>query len=353
MNTTSTHQYIIIMAGGAGTRFWPASTEDHPKQFLDILGMGKSLLRLTYERFLPLVPKERIYIVTNKKYLGLVQHQLPELPAANILGEPSRNNTAPCIAYAAYKIAALDPKAVFVVAPSDHLILKENYFLNKIETALEFTAQEDAICTLGIQPTRPDTGYGYIHYADEQQGGIHDVLAFREKPDAETAAAYLADGHYLWNAGIFIFSARSIITALEKFAPAICERLASLPYNTPQEQAFLDQYYPHTPDISIDYAVMEPADNVYTIPVDIGWSDLGTWASLHSELPKDEQGNAVQAGRALVADASGNLIRVQHGKTVVVRGINDMIVVDEPEALLIYPIAFEQEIKGVTKKLKE
>lgn len=345
--------YIVIMAGGAGTRFWPASTEERPKQFLDILGTGRSLLRMTFDRFLPLVPAERIFVVTNRKYAGLVAEQLPDLPMAHILGEPSRNNTAPCIAYAAYKIAALDADARLVVAPSDHLILREDIFLQHIRRALAFAAAHSAICTLGIEPHRPDTGYGYIQYRLPGEEGVHPVAAFREKPDLATATAYLAEGQYLWNAGIFVFTAATIIAALDRHAPAIGGILAPLPWNTAAEQEALDTHYPLTPDISIDYAVMEVADNVFTLPADIGWSDLGTWASLHAELPKDESGNAIQADQALLIESEGNLIRVQPGKKVVVRGLQGMIVVDEPGALLVFPIAKEQEIKGVTRRLLE
>ncbi len=343
--------YVVIMAGGAGTRFWPASTEEHPKQFLDILGLGKTLLQMTYERFLPLVPKERIFIVTNRKYESLVARQLPNLSEDNILGEPSRNNTAPCMAYATYKILDLDPEANIVVASSDHLILKEQEFLARINTALTFTAAHDAICSLGIQPSRPDTGYGYIHFGKESGSGIHKVIEFKEKPDLETAQEYLDAGSYIWNSGIFIFAGKSMVKALRQYAPLICDLLAEVPYNSSEEYEILDVRYPLTPNISIDYAVMESADNIYTLPADIGWSDLGTWASLHAELKKDEQGNAVQSGRSIIQDAKGNLIRVQSGKTVVVRGMQNMIVVDEPDALLIFPMDQEQEIKGVVKGL--
>lgn len=343
--------YVVIMAGGAGTRFWPASTEEHPKQFLDILGLGKTLLQMTYERFLPLVPKEQIYVVTNRKYESLVANQLSDLPEDNILGEPSRNNTAPCIAYATYKILDLDPEANIVVASSDHLILKEAEFLDSISSALTFTASHDVICCLGIQPTRPDTGYGYIHYGNETVSGIHKVIEFKEKPDLDTAREYLDAGSYIWNSGIFIFSGKSMVNALRQYAPLICDLLAEMPYNSSEEYEILDERYPLTPNISIDYAVMESADNIYTLPADIGWSDLGTWASLHAELRKDEKNNAIQSDRSIIQDAEGNLIRVQPGKTVVIRGMHNMIVVDEPDALLIFPMDQEQEIKGVVKGL--
>lgn len=340
------------MAGGAGTRFWPASTEERPKQFLDILGTGKSLLRMTYERFLPLTGPDRILVATHRQYVDLVLEQLPELKSGQILPEPSRNNTAPCIAYAAMKLHAKDPEACLVVAPSDHLILKEAVYLDTLRKALTFAAGTDAICTLGIPPTRPDTGYGYIDYDLQGVNDIHRVRSFREKPGLDTATGYLAQGHYLWNAGIFIFSATTILRALEAYAPRIPECLASVPWNTPDEYAELQERYPQTPDISIDYAVMELAGNVYTIPADIGWSDLGTWASLYAELPKDTKGNVVQTGRSILQDAGNNLIRTRPGKTVVVRGLSGMIVVDEPDALLIYPMASEQEIKQVSQQIR-
>lgn len=340
------------MAGGAGTRFWPASTEERPKQFLDILGTGKSLLRMTYERFLPLTGPDRILVATHRQYVDLVLEQLPELKPDQILPEPSRNNTAPCIAYAAMKLYAKDPEACLVVAPSDHLILKEAVYLDTLRKALSHAVGNDAICTLGIRPSRPDTGYGYIDFDPQGDNDIHPVRSFREKPDLDTATGYLAQGHYLWNAGIFIFSATTILRALEAHAPRIPECLASVPWNSPDEYAVLQQRYPGTPDISIDYAVMERAGNVYTIPADIGWSDLGTWASLYAELPKDPNGNAVQSGRSILQDAGNNLIRTRPGKTVVVRGLSGMIVVDEPDALLIYPMASEQEIKQVSQQIR-
>lgn len=349
MNTN--HEYVVIMAGGAGTRFWPASTEEHPKQFLDILGLGKTLLQMTYERFLPLVPKEKIYVVTNRKYEDLVARQLPKLPRSNILGEPSRNNTAPCIAYATYKILDEDPKANIVVASSDHLILKEAEFLDRVRTGLAFTAEKDVICCLGIQPSRPDTGYGYIHFGKEESESIFKVIGFKEKPDSATAKQYLEEGSYIWNSGIFIFSGKSMIKALRTYAPLICDLLSEVPYNSSEEYEILNERYPLTPNISIDYAVMESAENICTLPADIGWSDLGTWASLHVELNKDENGNSVQAERSILQKAEGNLIRTQVGKTVVIRGMKNMIVVDEKDALLIFPMEQEQEIKGVVKEL--
>ena len=356
------HTYVAIMAGGIGSRFWPASREERPKQFLDILGVGKSLIRLTFERFLKLCPAERIFIVTNKQYAGLVKEHLPELTDNQILTEPSRNNTAPCIAYTAFKLQALDPEANLVIAPSDHIILKEEAFIQTLKTGLSFTAQQDALLTLGITPTRPDTGYGYIEvvggsdFAEASSGEgseVQKVKAFREKPDRATAEQYLDRGNYYWNAGIFIWKVGSLLNAFERHATEIHRILAvgAPHYNTAAEQDFIDEAYPTTPSISVDYAIMEKADNVYTLPSDFGWSDLGTWASLHAESPKDEQGNAVQGDRVQLYDTAGSLVRVPKDKLVVLGGLEDYIVVDEGDVLLIWPKQREQEIKGIVSRL--
>ncbi|NBC08158.1 MAG: mannose-1-phosphate guanylyltransferase [Bacteroidetes bacterium] len=363
------------MAGGIGSRFWPASREERPKQFLDILGVGKSLIRLTFERFLKLCPADHIFIVTNKQYAGLVKEHLPELTDNQILTEPSRNNTAPCIAYTAFKLQALDPEANLVIAPSDHIILKEEAFIQALKTGLSFTAQQDALLTLGIAPTRPDTGYGYIEvgsrksevgggpdFAEASSGeksevgsGVQKVKAFREKPDRATAEQYLASGNYYWNAGIFVWKVGSLLEAFEQHATEIHRILAAgAPhYNTAAEQDFIDEAYPTTPSISVDYAIMEKAENVYTLPSDFGWSDLGTWASLHAESPKDEQGNAVQGDRVQLFDTADSLVRVPKGKLVVLGGLEDYIVVDEGDVLLIWPKQREQEIKGIVNELQQ
>lgn len=347
--------YVVIMAGGVGSRFWPASREAKPKQFLDILGVGKSLLRLTFERFLKLVPSERIYIVTNVSYQTLVKEHLPELADSQILCEPSRNNTGPCIAYAAFKLQGLDPNANFIVAPSDHVILKEAAFLEHLQKALDFTANNEAIVTLGISPTRPDTGYGYIHFEKQAMNGLHRVIEFKEKPDLDTAISYVTSGEYLWNAGIFVWSAHTILSAFEKLCPEVHGVLAAgkANYNTAEEQAFINENYPKTKSISVDYAILEKSDNVFTIPADIGWSDLGTWGSLHEESEKDEHGNTIQAENAIVLNTSNSLVRVPKEKLVVVDGLDDFIVVDETDALLIFPKNKEQEIKGITKSIEE
>ena len=343
------------MAGGIGSRFWPASRTERPKQFLDILGVGKSLIRLTFERFLKLVPAENIFIVTNEMYKGLVKEHLPELTDNQILCEPSRNNTGPCVAYTAFKLYHLNPEANFVVAPSDHVILKEDEFIRQLQRALAYTADHDALLTLGITPTRPDTGYGYVQFEPEGKTGVHTVYRFTEKPPLEKAQAMLASGDYLWNAGIFVWSARSILKSFETHAPEIHRILSAGGgcYNTAKEQPFIDEHYPTTPNISVDFAIMEKSTNVFTIPADIGWSDLGTWASLHAEREQDAQGNVVQGDKVIVQDVHNSLVRMPAGKVAVIKGLDDFIVVDEGDVLLIWPKSEEQGIKGVTKEVEQ
>jgi len=357
MNSTNMqhHNYVAIMAGGVGSRFWPGSREARPKQFLDMLGVGKSLLRLTFERFLPVCPASNIFIVTNAAYKSLVLEQLPEIGEEQILCEPSRNNTAPCVAYTAFKLAALDPKANFVIAPSDHIVLKEAAFLEKISVALAFAAENDALVTLGIEPSRPDTGYGYIQFGAEASAGIKKVIRFTEKPNLEFAQQFVDSGDYLWNAGIFVWNVQSILKAYKDFSPDIYEilRRGNPFYNTPEEQAFIDREYPGTPNISVDFAIMEKANNVFTIPSEFGWSDLGTWASLHAECHKDENDNVILGDNIVALDSDNNLIRVPKGKLVVLKDISDYIIVDEEDVLLIYPKSKEQEIKAVTSLVKK
>ena len=347
--------YVAIMAGGIGSRFWPGSRVARPKQFLDILGVGKSLIQLTYERFLKLCPKENILIVTNGLYKDLVKEHLPDITDNQILCEPSRNNTAPCVAYTSFKLKNLNPDANFVIAPSDHIILKEDAFIDYLKKGLDFTAQNDALVTLGIKPSRPDTGYGYINYHSENQGGIHKVAQFREKPDLETAKTFLESGDYLWNAGIFLWNVNSITKAFQKHASEIYDILSTGDgfYNTPNEQAYIDEKYPTTPSISIDYAIMEKADNVYTIPSEFGWSDLGTWGSLHAEGSKDENDNVINGENVLTYDTSNCLVRVPKDKLVVLKDMEDYIIIDEEDVLLIYPKSKEQEIKFITENIKK
>lgn len=349
------HTYVAIMAGGVGSRFWPASREARPKQFLDVMNTGKSLIRLTFERFLALCPAKNIFIVTNKMYRDQVKEHLPELTDNQILCEPSRNNTAPCIAYTALKLHALDPEANLVVAPSDHVILSELQFIKTLEQGLAFTATQDALLTLGIRPTRPDTGYGYIRYAEDTDGDIKKVLQFTEKPNVERAREFLAQGDYLWNAGIFVWRVKTLLQAFQKNAGEIYEILAAgqSVYNTPAEQAFIDRHYPETPSISVDYAIMEKADNIYTLPSSFGWSDLGTWASLHSETDQDKAGNRISGQQVITQDTYNSLIRISPDKLAVIGGLDDFIVVDEGDILLIYPKNREQEIKALTAKVRE
>jgi mannose-1-phosphate guanylyltransferase len=349
------HTYVAIMAGGVGSRFWPASREARPKQFLDVMNTGKSLIRSTFERFLHLCPAENIFIVTNKIYRDQMKEHLPELTDNQILCEPSRNNTAPCIAYTALKLHALDPEANLVVAPSDHVILSEIQFVETLKQGLEFTASENALLTLGIRPSRPDTGYGYIRYADQADSPVKKVLQFTEKPDLERAREFLAQGDYLWNAGIFVWRVKTLLEAFQKNAPTIYEILSAGQdkYNTSEEQDFIDTHYPNTPSISVDYAIMEKADNIYTIPSSFGWSDLGTWASLHNEADKDETGNRITGAKIITHDTHNSLIRISPDKLAVIGGLDDFIVVDEGDVLLIYPKNREQEIKALTAKVRE
>jgi len=354
MNNISTKDtYVLIMAGGVGSRFWPKSRNTFPKQFIDILGIGKSLLQLTHERFSKICPKENIFILSNEQYSGLVADQLPDLPEGNIIAEPSRNNTAPCIAYASFKIQQLNPNASIVVAPSDHLILNESVFLDKIAQALSYVEDKDALVTLGISPTRPDTGYGYINYNKELQDGVHQVLRFLEKPNLERAQEFVASGDYLWNAGIFVWNVKSILTALSKYAPSIFGLFGKGQevYNTPSEKSFILENYPLSDNISIDYAIMEKADNVYTIPGDFGWSDLGTWASLYEVVEKDEHNNVFSGHTINLTDTTNCMIQIPKDKVAVVKGLDNYIVVDDGKVLLIYPKAHEQEIKEVSKAI--
>jgi mannose-1-phosphate guanylyltransferase len=345
--------YVLIMAGGVGSRFWPKSRNNFPKQFIDILGIGKSLLQLTYDRFLKICPKENIFILSNEQYSGLVLEQLADLPQENIIAEPSRNNTAPCIAYASFKISQLNPSARIVVAPSDHLILNEAVFLEKIEQALNYVEGKDALVTLGISPTRPDTGYGYINYNKEQTHGVHQVLRFLEKPNLDKAKEFVASGDYLWNAGIFVWSVSSILTALSKYSPDIFELFEKGKpcYNTTDEHSFISEYYPLSANISIDYAIMEKADNVFTIPGDFGWSDLGTWASLYEVVDKDENDNVFSGHSNNLQDTTNCMIQIPKDKVAVIRGLDNYIVVDDGKVLLIYPKESEQEIKEVSKAI--
>ncbi len=352
---TSTNTYVLIMAGGVGSRFWPKSRSHFPKQFIDILGIGKSLLQLTYERFLSICPAENIYFLTNESYIDIIKEQIGLQSHDQIISEPCRRNTAPCIAYAAFKIASLNPNANLVVAPSDHLILKEEVFISSVRDALAFASQNDALLTLGIQPTRADTGYGYIKYNDFGKEGIHKVEQFLEKPTKEKAEKFVASGNYVWNAGIFIWNVNTLLIAFEEGAPAIYAifKKGEKFYNTVDELNFIAEHYLLCDNISIDYAIMENAANVYTLPGDFGWSDLGTWASLHEVMDKDDQHNSIAGKSAFLQESSNCLVQIPKDKIAVIKGLSNYIVVDDGNVLLIYPKNLEQEVKSVAANVVE
>lgn len=350
--------YAIIMAGGIGSRFWPVSKRDFPKQFIDILGVGKSLLRLTYERFEKFFPKENIYVVTNESYDYLVKQQLPELLENQIISEPAAMNTATCIAYASFKIASVNPSATCVVAPSDHLILNEEKFREDINKALAYTTENNALLTLGIKPDRPDTGYGYIQYIDSgssTKDGIFKVKTFTEKPSHEIALTFLESGDFLWNAGIFIWKVSDILQQLELHLPDTHKLFkdGAKKYNTPEEYGFIQKIYPQSKSISIDYAVMEKADNVFVVPSDFGWSDLGTWKSLHELREKDLKGNMVHGKNVMTQDCEDSLVFANNPeKLIVVNGLKNYIVVDTDKVLLICNLDKEQEVKQIVDEVK-
>lgn len=350
------------MAGGIGSRFWPQSRVAKPKQFIDILGTGSSLMQMTWERAARFSTDDQIMVLTNNQYKDLVAAHLPGIQPQNILTEPARNNTGPCIAYAAFRLYQQDPEAVMIILPSDHLILKEEVYTEKIRTAVDFVRNHDALVTLGIQPTRPDTGYGYIQFGADGPGRssgnekVLPVISFKEKPDLATAQAYLTSKAYLWNAGIFIWKTKDVINGFKNYAPALYDLfLEGMPYyNTPEETAFIETNYGRSPHISIDYALMEKADNVFTVPADIGWSDLGTWASLWDVKEKDDKQNVlIQKENIHLSNTENCIISRDAQKLTVVDGLKDYIIVDQEDVLLIYPKGKEQEIKQVIKNLEQ
>lgn len=346
--------YAILMAGGVGSRFWPVSTTEFPKQFHDMLGTGETLIQRTFSRLSKIIPKENIFILTNERYNDLVLQQLPEAEQRQVVTEPAMRNTAPCILYAALKIQKENPDAVMVVAPSDHWIEDEDAFVGNLKQSFDACSEKDILMTLGIQPTFPNTGYGYIQY-NKETDAIKKVAQFTEKPDYETAKQFLDQGNYLWNAGIFIWSVKSIVNAFTKFQKemtALFEKGLDA-YNTEEENDFIAVNYPLAENISIDYAILEKAENVYVLPATFDWNDLGTWGSLYDKLDKTDANNAVVNARVLAEDASGNMIRTTTDKIVVVDGLEDYIIVDKEEVLLIYPKKKEQDIKQVLKKVKE
>lgn len=345
------------MAGGVGSRFWPVSTTEYPKQFHDMLGTGESLLQKTFSRLARFIPADQILILTNARYTDLVMEQLPDISAAQVVAEPAMRNTSPCILYAALKIRKKDPDALIVVAPSDHWIEDEGAFEADVTHCFEACRQSPVLCTLGIQPSFPNTGFGYIEFDRGQSAGegLKKVEQFREKPDYETARQFLDQGNFLWNAGIFIWSAAAIIEAFKKYQPtqyALFEK-GMVHYNTPGEAEFIGVNYPKAVNISIDYAILEQSDSVYVLPAGFDWNDLGTWGALYDKLPRDPKGNALVQGAVLQEGCEGTLMRLPTGKVAVLEGLRDYILVDTERALLILPRSREQEIKQWVSRVRE
>jgi mannose-1-phosphate guanylyltransferase len=343
------------MAGGIGTRFWPMSRTNFPKQFLDILNVGKTLIQTTFERFSSFIPTENIYVVTSDEYVNIVKKQLPALPLQNILAEPSRKNTAPCIAYISFKLAQLNPQALLIVAPADHMISDNIAFTKVCFEALSFVRKHNAFITLGIKPTYPNTGYGYIQYDQHSvSDNVYKVKTFTEKPNLELAKTFITSGEFLWNAGIFVWQVRNIIIAFEKYLPEVYDLFNSQKekFNTPQEEEALQEIYPYSSNISIDFGIMEKADNVYVIPSSFGWSDIGTWNSAYEQLNKDAKGNAITGHAVMLMDTGNCIIHAPENKLVVLQGLKDFIVVDTGDVLLVCKKEKEQEIKEFVGDVK-
>ncbi len=352
----SQHSHLVIMAGGIGSRFWPMSTPERPKQFVDVLGTGRTFIQMTVDRFKGLIPAENIWVITSQNYKDIVQQQLPEIPAGNVLLEPCRRNTAPCIAYAAWRIKSIDPKAVLVVSPSDHLVLDVVEFQRVISSAMNFAFESDSIVTLGMKPTRPETGYGYIQTdmscPSVSNKEIFRVDTFREKPDLATAEKYIRKPNMLWNSGIFVWSVSTIVNALRVYAPeinAIFENLLSV-YGTGQEQNMIDEEFPKCESISVDYAILEKSDEIFCIPASFGWSDLGTWGSLYENVRHDYSDNAIIGVGIHTYDTRNCVIHCSDKRHVVVQGLEGYIVAEKDEALLICKLSEEQRIKEFSEK---
>lgn len=345
------NNHLVIMAGGVGSRFWPMSTKDKPKQFIDVLGVGRTLIQLTYDRFEPICPPENVWVVTNKKYVDIVKRQLPEIPVGNILCEPCRRNTAPCIAYVSWRIKKECPTANIVVTPSDHIVLNIPEFRRVISNSLSFTSETDAIVTLGMKATRPETGYGYIQAdltsSSPRNKEIFRVDSFREKPDLETAKKYLAENNYFWNAGIFLWSVRTIVNAFRIYQPALANIFESMSdvYGTDKEQDVIDERFPECENISVDYAIMEKAEEIFVCPADFGWSDLGTWGSLLVQTKHDTDGNSIIGDNVSVFETKNSIIHTVGCKQVVVQGLDGYIVAENDSRLLICKLSEEQRIK--------
>lgn len=350
--------YCVIMAGGIGSRFWPVSTAQFPKQFHDILGTGETLIQQTFNRLLKLTDADKVMVVTHKKYATLVKEQLPEIPFENIIAEPARRNTAPCIAYAAFRIQSQDPTANILIAPSDHLITNTDEFVRICNLALETAENNGYLLTLGIKPHRPDTGYGYIQYLEQESDNINPevkiVKTFTEKPNLEIAKEFLASGDFLWNSGIFIWSLQTFKKELETHQPDLFNTFdqGADKFGTDKEAAFVEQIYPSCENESIDYGLMEKSANVYVIPSDFGWSDLGTWGSLYEHSKLDKKANALLSKQILTYNSKGNIIRASSDKKAVIEGLENYIVIDTNEALLICKKENEQLIKTFVSDVK-
>jgi mannose-1-phosphate guanylyltransferase len=346
--------YAVLMAGGVGSRFWPISTSSYPKQFHDMLGTGDTLIQKTFKRLNKFVPTENILILTNERYNELVLEQLPMVKQEQVVLEPAMRNTAPCILYAALKIQKMNADGVMIVAPSDHWIEDEDAFAKDVTTCFEKCSDKEVLCTLGITPSFPNTGFGYIEYQKNSEDGLKKVDQFREKPDYETAKEFLAQGNFLWNAGIFMWSVKTIVKAFETYQKEQYDLFASglESFNTSSEAAFIKENYPKAENISIDYAILENSKSIYVLPATFDWNDLGTWGSLYDKLNDGTSDNAVVGAKLLAEGASGNMIRSPKDKIVVVDGLNDYIIVDKEEVLLIYPKSKEQDIKQVLNKVK-
>lgn len=351
--------FCVIMAGGIGSRFWPLSTAERPKQFLDILGTGRTLLQQTYDRFIQLMPADHIFIVSNMEYRDLIHEQLPEVPMENILLEPLRRNTAPCIDYANFRIRQKDAQARIVVAPSDHLILKEESFLNAVREGLDFVGEQEALLTMGMVPSRPETGYGYIQSIEKplkgyEQSSLRKVKTFTEKPDLELAKVFLDSGDFYWNSGLFFWSLPAIMKAFESYLPEVHSLFAEGEgsYGTEDEAAFIADAYGRCRNISIDYGVMEKAENVFVLIAEFGWSDLGTWGSLYEQMDKNEQQCSITGKKVFMYESSGNMVNIQDDMLVVIQGLEDYIVVQNQNTLLVCKREQEQKIKQYVNDIK-
>nr|WP_297919007.1 mannose-1-phosphate guanylyltransferase [uncultured Allomuricauda sp.] len=347
--------YAVLMAGGVGSRFWPVSTSSYPKQFHDMLGTGQTLIQKTFERLNQFVPTENILILTNEMYNAIVLEQLPMVTQDQVVLEPAMRNTSPCILYASLKIQKMNPNAVMIVAPSDHWIEDENAFAHDVKTCFDKCEKEAVLCTLGIRPTFPNTGFGYIEFEKESDQKLKKVIQFREKPDYETAREFLKQGNFLWNAGIFMWSVETIVGAFKKYQPSQYKLFQEgySCYNTPDEPEFIQENYERAENISIDYAILERSQSIFTLPASFDWNDLGTWGALYDKLDKDSAENATVNCRTVLVNAKNNMIRTATNKVVVVDGLEDYIIVDKEDVLLIYPKSKQQDIKKVRGEISD